>query len=306
MSARERVGVGRDYDEIVATLMAEVFELPDPPSAEYLANLCHTDPKGCFVSLLDGTPVGFAYLHTMGSVGHIGPIGVRQPHRGAGYGRDLVGACVEYLRERCDVIGAGVDPRAGELIGLLKRCGFVDAYPGRRMVKDLPPGHDSEAPTPGVLSGSEIPEDERKGVVALVRSWTRTVYPALDLTKDIDLFLERYPDRVLFHLAGGRPRGVLGWHSLFRDSLWAVVEPGDDDADILGALLAEAERRLSREGRMEIGFHTSFTRLTDLLLDAGYLVAQDMTCMLLKTHRGVWAEPSPNILIRPWWAPMWA
>jgi len=57
---------------------------------------------------------------------------------------------------------------------------------------------------------------------------------------------------------------------------------------------------------MEIGCHTSFSRVTNLLLDAGYRVAQDMACLLLKTHQGVWAEPSPNILIRPWWAPMWA
>lgn len=83
--------------EIVCALYVAASGVDPAPPLETIANLCHTEPDGCFIGELDGAVIGYAISHRSGSVGCIGSVAVADEHRGRGFGKALTAAARDHL-----------------------------------------------------------------------------------------------------------------------------------------------------------------------------------------------------------------
>ena len=288
-----------DYD-VVGEIHRSAFGLPTAPSREYVENLCFSEPEGCLLALRRGEPVGYGCVHRAGSVGYLGPSGVLKEHRGSGIGTLLVEARARYLSSRCRIVGLATLPDRGGNIGRDLRCGFRESLPCREMVKVV---RDGAGPVDrgSIARGDELTATQRERFPALVREWTDRLIGGLDLTRDLERFLSRYPQRVAFHLDGGRPVAFIAQHDAFRGDTWFGVEPSDDDEPRLRRLLDAWEP--AHAGReVSLHFHTHCDRLTDILLSRGYRVQRDLSCMLQRDREGEFSGRTRALFARPWWS----
>jgi predicted N-acetyltransferase YhbS len=289
-----------DY-RTVGELQRDCFGSSEMPSERYVENLCSTDPEGCFLGLVEGAPVGYVCSHTFGSIGYLGPLGVRKEYRGNDYGKALVRAAVEYLSRQGATIGLSTWATRGDLIGFYHRLGFRSTLPCREVARP-----EGAAPTPAPLPtqirwGSEIPITDHDALVEQIGRWTGAILPGADFSRDLRLFLSRYPDNIVFYLDQGSPRGFLAFHTDFLGEEWGAVAPDDGDAAVLQALIAAREQFPGQPSGW-IQFHTHCDRLTEIFLACGYRVTQDLTCMLLPSRTPAFTQPISGLLIRPWWS----
>jgi GNAT superfamily N-acetyltransferase len=288
-----------DY-EIVGDIHRRAFGLPAGPSREYVENLCYSEPEGCLLALHRGEPVGYGCVHRAGAVGYLGPSGVLEEHRGRGIGKLLVEVRAQHLSACCRIVGLATLPDRGGNIGRDLRCGFRETLPCREMVKAVRPGG-SSVDRHSIVRGDELTATQREQVPSLVRGWTDRLLSGLDLTRDLERFLSRYPQRVFFHLDKGRPVAFIAQHDAFRGDTWFGVEPSDDDDLRLRRLLDAWEQ--AHAGRdVSLHFHTHCDRLTEILLSRGYRVLRDLTCMLLRDREGEFDGRTRALFSRPWWS----
>jgi GNAT superfamily N-acetyltransferase len=293
-----------DYD-VVGDIHRRAFGLPAGPGREYVGNLCYSEPDGCLLAFVGAEPVGYGCAHRAGSVGYLGPSGVLKEHRGRGIGKLLVEARARHLSSRCRIVGLATLPDKGGNIGRDLRCGFRETLPCREMVKavrdDGVRDGNASANRHSIVRGDELSAAERERVPPLVREWTDRLLGGLDLTRDLELFLSRYPERVWFCVDGGRPVAFIAQHDSFRGDTWFGVEPSGDDHQRLRQLLGAWERE--HAGReVSLHFHTHCERLTELLLARGYRVQRDLSCMLLRDREGEFIDRTRTLFARPWWS----
>lgn len=288
-----------DYD-VVGDIHRRAFGLPAAPSREYVENLCYSEPEGCLLALLREEPVGYGCVHRAGSVGYLGPSGVLKEHRGRGIGKLLLEARAQYLSSRCRVVGLETLPDQGGNIGRNVRSGFRETLPGREMVKAVR-RVDGPVDRPAIVRGDELAAAQRERFPSLVRGWTDRLLGGLDLTRDLERFLSRYPKSLFFSMDGERPVAFIAQHDSFRGDAWFGVEPSDDDELRLGRLLDAWEQ--AHAGReVSLHFHTHCDRLTELLLSRGYRLLRDLSCMLLREREGELAGRTRALFARAWWS----
>ena len=288
-----------DY-EVVGDIHRRAFGLPAGPSREYVENLCYSDPEGCLLALLGGEPVGYGCVHRAGSVGYLGPSGVLKEHRGRGIGKLLVEMRTQRLSASCRIVGLATLPDKGGNIGRDLRCGFRETLPCREMVKAVRDG-DVALDHHSIVRGDELTAAQRARFPSLVRAWTDRLLSGLDLTRDLELFLSRYPQRVFFGLDGERPVAFIAQHDAFRGDTWFGVEPSDDDDLRLRHLLDAWEQ--AHAGRdVSLHFHTHCERLTEFLLSRRYRVLRDLSCMVLRDREGEFSGRTRALFSRPWWS----
>lgn len=288
-----------DY-EVVGDIHRRAFGLAAAPSREYVENLCYSEPEGCLLALLSGEPVGYGCVHRAGSVGYLGPSGVLKEHRGRGIGKLLVEARTEHLSSRSRIVGLTTLPDQGGNIGRDFRCGFRETLPSRVMTKAV---RDSAVPVDrhSIVRGDELTVTQRERFPLLVRGWTDRLISGFDLTRDLELFLSRYPQRLLFYMDGVQPVAFIAQHDSFRGETWFGVEPSDDDDQRL-RLLLDVWEQAHAGGEVLLHFHTHCDRLTELLLSRGYHVLRDLTCMLLRDREGEFSGRTRDLFSRPWWS----
>ncbi|MGE5581186.1 MAG: GNAT family N-acetyltransferase [Bacillota bacterium] len=271
-------------------------------SAENIANLALVDPEGCLLCLDGGKPVGFIFCRTHGSIGYIGPLGIDPNVQNKGYGKLTVAAGIDYLQKRkCEVIGLETMPEWGKNIGLYHKQGFRVTLPGRVMEKIMPiPGTDPKLPEQMRL-GSNFSKDKIKTVLAVVKNWTGAIYPGCDFSRDLQHFIEHYPERILFVFDNKSQEvaGFLAFHPEFNRYAWGAVKPGGSDRELLLKLLNTVEE-LNWSPKLTFRFQTRFTRVTDALMECGYQLHSDTTCMVHQNHSGQYNSTSEALLLRPW------
>jgi ribosomal protein S18 acetylase RimI-like enzyme len=93
-----------DYS-LIQILFRNSFQIKSGVPPDYIANLCYSEPNGCFIGILDEIAIGYICVHTAGRIGYIGNLAVDPAYQGCGYGKALVEKAIEYLIPKCDVIG---------------------------------------------------------------------------------------------------------------------------------------------------------------------------------------------------------
>lgn len=142
-----------------------------------------------------GHVVAFNMVHHSGIEGWMGPLAVRTEQQGAGLGKEIVNAGIEWLRRQsARVIGLETMPRTMDNIGFYSRLGFV---PGRLTLTTTLDAAHGDVPC-RVLSrlGGAARHDALGECSALVGE----LLPGYDYTREISLTHELgLGDTVLVH-----------------------------------------------------------------------------------------------------------
>jgi len=227
-----------------------------------------------------GEVVAFNIVHRSGTEGWMGPLAVRPDRQGAGVGKTVVRAAVDWLVEQgggeggVATLGLETMPRTVENIGFYGRLGFSPAYLTVTMTNDIATrGH----PAPALLS-------QRKGAaapqaVAAARRLVSELVAGYDFTREIlltvefglgDLALVEGDDGlralVLWHaapLAEGRPKDEV-----------RVLKLAARDAQAFGEAVAATEAAAARIGirRVAIRCQTRYEDAFRALIGRGYRV----------------------------------
>jgi ribosomal protein S18 acetylase RimI-like enzyme len=288
-----------DY-EVIRLLDHRSFEKESFRSLENIANLCSADPNGCFIGLADNIPVAYIFTRTFGSVGYLGPLGVDKKFQGQGWGKKIIQTGISYLSKHCTVIGLETYPVWGKNIGLYHRLGFRTTLSARMVTKSIQPDFYQKQRSPYLRLGTEINSSEFSTLVNFIRSWTNKVYPGLDFSRDIVHFISNYPHRILFYFNEDIPQGFLAFENTFNPFVWGAVRLFKSDQIILKELITGIED-MNWTSHINFHYQTSHTRLTDVFLDCGYYINQDVSCMLLINYEGQYTQPISSLVIRSWW-----
>ncbi|MBU6365615.1 MAG: GNAT family N-acetyltransferase [Gemmatimonadetes bacterium] len=136
--------------------------------------LCWSDAQGRLAA--------FNMVHRSGTEGWMGPLCVRPDLQGAGVGRQVVRAGIDWLRAQgATVIGLETMPRTPDNIGFYARLGFVPG--GLTLTVTLEAARD---PGPVTLL-STLSAARRAEAVAACRALTARVAPGIDFTREIEL-----------------------------------------------------------------------------------------------------------------------
>src|SRR2546423_15311736 len=156
-----------------------------------------------------GHVVALTGAHRWGTEGWMGPLAVRPDRQGAGLGKAIVQAAVDWLIEQgVATLGLETMPRTVENIGFYARLGFAPGHLTVTLTNDIATrGHAA----PALLS-------QRKGdaggaALAPARRLRRTLAPGHALTPEMTLTAELgLGDTSLVDGDAGLAAGVL-WHS---------------------------------------------------------------------------------------------
>ncbi len=168
----------------------------------------------------DGQVCGFNVVHLSGREGWMGPLAVRPDRQGAGLGKQMIEAGVEWLRRRgARTIGLETMPRTVENIGFYSRLGFVPGHLTVSLVRDL---ERRPAPLPALLSAAGAARGERLRACAELAG---RLLPGADYTRELQITADlRIGDTLLL----GDPAGPLTGFALFHTAPLAAGRPADE------------------------------------------------------------------------------
>jgi GNAT superfamily N-acetyltransferase len=168
----------------------------------------------------DGQVCGFNVVHLSGREGWMGPLAVRPDRQGAGLGKQMIQAGIEWLRRRgARTIGLETMPRTVENIGFYSRLGFVPGHLTVSLVRDL---ERRPAPLPALLSAAGAARGERLRACAELAG---RLLPGADYTRELQITADlRIGDTLLL----GDPAGALTGFALFHTAPLAAGRPADE------------------------------------------------------------------------------
>ncbi|HEU4564136.1 MAG TPA: GNAT family N-acetyltransferase [Gemmatimonadaceae bacterium] len=124
--------------------------------------------------------IAFNMVHLSGTEGWMGPLAVRPDRQGAGLGRDIVRAGIDWLQQKgASVIGLETMPRTMDNIGFYSSLGFL---PGRLTITltlDAAPG----GAAPKLLG--RLSARDKKDAIERCRALTDSLAPGYDFTREI-------------------------------------------------------------------------------------------------------------------------
>ncbi|MFL5575279.1 MAG: GNAT family N-acetyltransferase [Gemmatimonadaceae bacterium] len=194
-----------------------------------------------------GEIVAFNIAHRSGVEGWMGPLAVKPETQGAGVGKEIVKAGIDWLRASgCRVIGLETMPRTMDNIGFYSALGFV---PGRltfTLTLDAAP-----AERPGALLG-RLPAAERAAALEECRRLVDGLLAGYDFTREVALTDQlALGDTVLLRDAEGHVAGFALCHTVplvegrAREELRVLklALAREEDLDALVRLLQDYARR---------------------------------------------------------------
>lgn len=248
-----------------------------------------------------GHVAAFNIAHRSGSEGWMGPLAVRPDRQGAGVGKTIVRAALDWLLEqRVTTLGLETMPRTVENIGFYAKLGFAPGHLTVTLTNDIATrGH----PAPALLS-------QRKGAAGAAaldaaRRLVTDLAPGYDFTREILLTAELgLGDTSLLDGAEGLDALVL-WHS----APLADARPKDEvrvlklaarDGRAFDAAIVATEAAAARAGIRRVAVRCQ-TRLEDAfrrLVARGYRVRWTDLRM---TYEGYGEpHPAPGVLFSNW------
>ena len=248
-----------------------------------------------------GHVAAFNIAHRSGTEGWMGPLAVRPDRQGAGVGKTIVRAAVDWLLEqRVTTLGLETMPRTVENIGFYAKLGFAPGHLTVTLTNDIATrGHPAAAllsQRKGAAGGAAL-EAARRLVTGLA--------PGYDFTREILLTAELgLGDTSLLDGAQGLDALVL-WHSAPladgrpKDEV-RVLKLAARDGRAFDAAVAATEAAAARAGirRVAIRCQTRFEDAFRRLVARGYRVRWTDLRM---TYEG-YAEPhpAPGVLFSNW------
>lgn len=224
----------------------------------------------------EGRLAGFNLVHLSGAEGWMGPLAVRPALQGAGLGRRIVGAGIEWLTAcGARVIGLETMPRTVDNVGFYGRLGFVPGHLTITVMRDLEPGLSSTPPGIERLSAAGPARAVR---LEECRALTGRLAPEVDYTRELALTGELGLGDTTLLRRGDTLAAFALWHRAplsqgRRADELRVLKLVATDLDALSLVLegvagvAAAEPSL---GRVAVRCQTEYPEVYPALLAAGY------------------------------------
>lgn len=222
-----------------------------------------------------GQIAAFNLAHRSGTEGWMGPLAVRPDHQGAGAGRAVVRAALDWLLDRgVATLGLETMPRTVDNIGFYARLGFTPGFLTVTMTNDVPRrGHGAVA----LLSERRGPASE--AAVLAARALAGALVPGADYTHEVLLTAELdLGDTCLVEGDDGLDAFVL-WHSASlaegrgRDEV-RVLKLGARSAEAFDRAVSATEAAAARVGIRRVAFRcqTAYGAAFRRLVERGYRV----------------------------------
>lgn len=264
-----------ELDRIFRLAFGTFLGLPDPfrfaGDSEFVHNRWSTDPEGALAAEVDGVLAGSNFLTRWGSFGFIGPLTVRPDFWDRGVAKALLAATVErFSAWNLSLTGLYTFPHSAKHIGLYQKFGYWPRYLTMVMARAVV----VNAPHIEFHRYSELPDKAR--ALAEARQFTGTVFPGLDVSREIEavdslrlgdtLFLrrgERLAALAVCHAGAGTEAGSGTCYVKFGAALQAA-----SFSDLLRACNAFAAA--AGAGRLRAGVNTARTAAYRMMLDQGF------------------------------------
>ena len=252
-------------DRVMRVAFGSVLGLPDPSTtfgdAEYVRTRFRMAPDCAWAAEVDGEVVGSVFAARWGTFGSFGPLTTHPDVWDRGVGSRLIEPVIAAFDD-WDIHQAGLFtfPHSAKHIGLYQKFGFwprfLTALMGKRAT-----GSSSDHTTL-----SHVPPPERAGTIEAIRTLTDTVFPGLDLGREISsVETQRLGDTVLSY-DEGRLAGVAICHCGAGSEAgsgvcyvkFGAVSPGEAAAERFGRLLDACETFAEASGldRLVAGVNT--------------------------------------------------
>jgi GNAT superfamily N-acetyltransferase len=248
-----------------------------------------------------GQVAAFNVAHRSGREGWMGPLAVRPDRQGAGVGKVIVRAAVDWLAARgVTTLGLETMPRTVENIGFYARLGFVPGHLTVTVTNDIAArGH----PAPSLLSQRAGPAGA--AAVEAARRLVAGLAPGYDFTREILLTAELdLGDTALVDGDDGLAAMVL-WHSVSlaegrpREEV-RVLKLAARDPRAFEAAIAATEAAAARLGirRVAVRCQTRYADAFHRLMARGYRVRWTDLRMTYEGYPEPHAEP--GVLFSNW------
>jgi GNAT superfamily N-acetyltransferase len=215
----------------------------------------------------EGELAAFNMVHRSGTEGWMGPLAVREDYQGAGAGKEIMRAGIDWLRERgATVIGLETMPRTMDNIGFYSTLGFLPGH--LTLTTTLEAAAAAHAP----ILLSRLSAQDKLGALDECRDLLGALCPGHDHTRELALTDELALGDTLMLRDGARLLGFALCHTVplvegrVRDELrvlkFAIGDERNFDA-MIGALRDFARRCGTRRVaiRMQGGYPRAYQRL---------------------------------------------
>ncbi len=274
-----------DADRIMRQAFGTFLGLPDPLAfmgdASYVRPRWLADPAASFAAEVDGDLVGSNFVGDWGSVGFFGPLTVRPDLWDRGVGRRLLEQTLHLFEDR-GVRHAGLFTFAHspKHLGLYQRFGFAPRFLTSIVSKPVSRGARDACASGAWTPYSALPARERTSCLAACRELTDSIYPGLDLEREIGaVAAQRLGDTVLVW-DGSRLAGFAICHhgpgteagSSVCYVKFAAVRPGAGAASAFDRLLDACDRFAGAASleRLVAGVNTGCSEAYGQLLARGF------------------------------------
>ena len=261
-------------DHIMRLAFGTFLGLPEPTAfmgdADYVRTRWRADPSAAFGAELGGQLIGSNFAANWGSVGFFGPLTVRPDLWDRGVGRRLLEPVMECF-DRWGTRHAGLFTFAHSQkhVGLYQNFGFWPRFLTAIMSKKVEPV--SPAGRTGGESRwtkfSEVPQDEREGMLLACRQVTDTVYEGLDVGSEVRAVAEQELGETILLWSEGRLAGLAVCHcgpgteagSGVCYVKFGAVRPGPTAGQDLDWLLKACEELTAQRNllRLQAGVNTA-------------------------------------------------
>jgi GNAT superfamily N-acetyltransferase len=285
-----------------------LFGLPDPASfrgdAGLLAARRWAFPEGGVVAEENGAVIGVAMANNWGSLGVFGPVAVHPEHWRRGVARLLLDAAMPVFDQwRSRVVGLFTFPERPSHVRLYQSFGFWPRALTAIMTRDIT----GPSAVPEALSLADHAA-ERADLVAQGAALTDTIFPGLDLTREIDMVIAQALGDVIMLMEGSRVMGFALCHSgkgseagTGRSYIkFAAIRPGPQAPLLLVRLIEACNDFAYRRGATQLSAGVNLGRMDAYRL----LMAQGFRATLqgVAMHRP-WVEAydRPDIFVIDDW-----
>jgi GNAT superfamily N-acetyltransferase len=266
-------------DHIMRVAFGTYLGAPDPVSvfgdADYVKTRYLAAPDCAWAAEIDGEIVGSNFATRWGSFAFFGPLTVRVDVQDRGIGSRLMEPVMDAF-ERWAPLQSGLFtfPESAKHIGLYQKHGFWPRFLNPVMSKAV------TAAQVDFATYSEVDEPQRPATLRAIRGLTDTVFPGLDLEREIraidtqalgDTILIYDDDELvglaICHCGGGTEAGSGACFVKF-----AAIRPGEQAPDRFERLLDACERLASDAdlARIVAGVNTGRIDAYRRMLARGY------------------------------------
>jgi len=270
-----------EADRIFRLAFGTFLGLPDPQSfagdADYVRSRWQADPTATFGAFVDGALVGSNFLTRWGSVGFFGPLTVRPDFWDKGVAKALLAQSLPKF-ESWGVRHAGLFtfPQSTKHIGLYQRFGFMPRHLTVVMAKQVGAAVRQESWS----TVSAEPGPERTRQIEACRDLAESIYPELDLSREIDAVnAQNLGETVLvyegdtlcaFAICHTGPGTEAGSNVAYLK--FAAAKPGPEAPTRLARLLLACENLAGSRGlgQLMAGVNTARDGAYRLMLDQGF------------------------------------